>query len=120
MNMCIYCMNTGYVRHGTDQVPCPCGQSVTSVSPVAGTHVHRIDHPASLVGDVTTVSPVAGILMAKMAQPTPGVTQYLGLGVYRSTPSYVFTREEFEALCTAAGVEFSGPRFHDSDIGWVK
>lgn len=114
MNMCIYCMNTGYVRHGTDQVPCPCGQSVP------GTHVHRIDLPGSLVTGVTTVSPVAGILMAKMAQPVPGATQYLGLGVYRSTPSYVFTREEFEALCKAAGVEFSGPRFHDSDIGWVK
>lgn len=116
MNMCIYCLNTGYVNHGTDKVPCPCGH------PSGGTHTHKIDLPGIRWSGATFEAiPAADLLKALMADPKMINTRYLGLGVYRSEPGYILTAQQFTTLCQALGVEYEAPgRFHDSDIGWVK
>lgn len=99
IKLCAYCGGSGYLRHGTDMVPCTCG---------------------SLVGSITTINPVTAILTEKMQTPIKGATQYIGQGVYQSQPAYFFSREEFEALCIAAGVPFENPGVWDSELGWMK
>lgn len=97
--LCANCRGRGYLIHGCEKIPCTCG--------------------ATFAG-VTVQGPVAAILKEKMENPAQGATAYIGQGIYQSKPTYVFSEEQFAALCKAAGVEYVSPGTYDSELGWMK
>lgn len=79
------------------------------------THIHTIQpEPQPDPVHTTAVEALTGKV------PVCGSTSYLGLGVWRADPVYVFNAADMRLICEALGVPFDPPKFHDSDIGWIK